>query len=133
MLGLRSENNTLHIASDELILDGRPTGLPGAGHFPVFHPDLRLTAPRAPKSRWRVPEWLSPALGGTGLSYHGDPARWSMDDEEQPLLQTVAKGQEFVADCVDHPQALDWIEGRIRTGLGLAVAPGTRVARRPRR
>ena len=117
--GMRSDNNTIHVASDELILDGRRTGLPGAGHFGTFHPDLRLTAPGAAKSLWQVPEWLCPTTGGTGLSYHGSAERWSVDAAGNTLLQTVAKGQEFVADCANHPQALDWIEQRVRTGLGL--------------
>lgn len=91
--GMRSDNNTIHVASDELVLDGRRTGLPGAGHFPVFHPDLRLTAPGAAKSLWRVPDWLCPTAGGPGLSYHKDAARWRVDEAGNTLLQTVAKGQ----------------------------------------
>jgi hypothetical protein len=119
--GERGDNNTLHIASPTLVLGGVDTGLPGAGHFRSFHPSLRLTAPGAAKSKWRIPQWLDPQAGGTGLSYHGDPARWSQDAEGHTLLQTVAKGQEFVADVTHHPQALAWIESTIRNGLGMAV------------
>lgn len=130
--GLRSANNTLHVASEELVLDGHATGLPGACHFPMFHPDLRLTAPGAAKSLWRVPSWLSPLSGGPGLSYHRDPARWSCDEQGHALLQTVAKGQEFVADCAGHPQALAWVEHMVRTGLGVAPAPVPAPPRRSR-
>lgn len=129
--GLRSDNNTIHVASDELVLDGRRTGLPGAGHFGTFHPGLRLTAPGAAKSLWRVPDWLSPTVGGPGLSYHKDRARWRQDEAGNMLLQTVAKGQEFVADCQGVPQALDWVENIVRMGLGVEPQPKRKRGARP--
>jgi hypothetical protein len=44
LMGTREANNTLHLASDELIIDGRPTGLPGGGAFSKFSPELVLSA-----------------------------------------------------------------------------------------
>lgn len=117
LTGERSANNTIHVASEELIIDGRRTGLPGGGAFPFFHPELRLTAPGASKSKWRVPAWLSPLNDGPGLSYHRDLARWTKDENGQDLLQTVAKGQEFVGDVAAIPQAGQWLEALIKTGM----------------
>lgn len=116
--GHRDANNTLLIASNELIIDGRKTGLPGASHFSHFTPQLRLTAPGASKSLWRVPDWLMPEDGKSILSYHGDLSRWR-NDERGNLLQTVAKGQEFVADISALPQAGVWVEQTVRAGLGI--------------
>ena len=58
MVGERDANNTLYLASDELIINGKPTGLPGASAFEHYRPDRVLTAPEGPKSRWAIPDWL---------------------------------------------------------------------------
>lgn len=120
--GHRHANNTLHVASPNLVLNGRDTGLPGAAAFSAFHEELVLTAPGAPKSLWRVPKWLGPA--GAALSYHKDPDRWKSDprDPDQHLLQSVAKGQEFVFDGAGTP-AEDWFERLARTALPPAPRP----------
>jgi len=51
--------------------------------------------------------WLDPRQGRTPLSFHGNPDRWSCR-EWNLYLQTVAKGQEFVLDCREYPEAVDW-------------------------
>lgn len=62
---------------------------------------LRLTHPGAPLRHWRIPPWLR----SCGLSFHRRPERWLADD----TLETVARGQEFVADTGDDPAALAWL------------------------
>ena len=66
------------------------------------HPDLRLSVEDGPPSLWRIPRWLE----RTGLSYHDRADRWRGDG----VLQSVARGQEFVADVGDDAEALDWAE-----------------------
>ena len=66
---------------------------------------LRLTVPEGPPSLWQVPPWLSE----TGLSYHHRPDRW----REGGRLQSVARGQEFVADIGERRDARDWLAGVI--------------------
>lgn len=119
--GKRHNNNTIHIASDRLILDGRDTGLAGAGIFPTLQPELVLTAPGCSKSLWEVPSWLRPQEGRRPLSYHGSPQRWSDGEEGMARLQSVAKGQEFVFDAQGLPEALAWVET-------LAALSGPRLA-----
>lgn len=81
-------------ASNDVVWCGRGrTGAP-ASDF------LRLTAPGALPSLWKVPAWLFE----TGLSYHGKPERWLPDNR----LQSVPRGQEFVADIGDRRDAQDW-------------------------
>ena len=65
-------------------------------------PELRLSLPGGPISRWAVPKWLSDA----GLTYHRDPVRWRSDD----TLEAVARGQEFVSDVTGCPDATMWLD-----------------------
>lgn len=76
-------------------------------------PILRLTVPEGPTSLWSVPEWLL----RSGLSYHGAQDRWS-----DGRLSLVGRGQEFVADPGDDPEAKRWLR-IIEAGLG-EVGPG---------
>lgn len=64
------------------------------------HPELRLTVPEGPPSLWQVPAWLR----RTRLSYHEREDRWREGDR----LQSVSRGQEFVADVGADEQAHEW-------------------------
>ena len=66
---------------------------------------LRLTVPGGPPSLWRRPEWLKRG----GLSYHDKPERWLRGGK----LQSVARGQEFVADIGRRQAPRDWLESVI--------------------
>lgn len=125
--GERQPNNTLYIASPTLVLNGQDTGLPGGGAFPRLHEELVLTAPGKSKSLWRVPSWLEEMP----LSYHGDRSRWRKDDAGH-LLQTVAKGQEFVFDAGNNPHVSAWIDQLVRQGLGVGLNAPTQKKPRMR-
>ncbi len=62
---------------------------------------LRLTVPEGPPSLWRVPGWLRE----TGLSYHDRADRW----HDNGRLQSVARGQEFVANIGERTDASEWL------------------------
>lgn len=66
--------------------------------------ELRLTAPHAPPSCWRAPDWLA----RSGLSYHANSARW-----HDGHLDLVSRGQEFVTDVdpASNPEAMSWLAG----------------------
>jgi len=101
-------HNTLYIAREELSLAGSAHDVPGAGVFPVFRPELCLTAPgQAKRSRWRLPAWFHPSEGRRPLTYHGNLSRWSKADG-WAYINTVGRGQEFVLHTDDYPEALDW-------------------------
>jgi len=70
-------------------------------------PALRLTVAGGPPSIWRRPKWLKPG----GLSYHDRADRWLSGDR----LQSVARGQEFVADIGKRKSPRDWLERIIET------------------
>ncbi len=62
---------------------------------------LRLTIPGGPPSLWRRPAWLKHG----GLSYHDRAERWLPGGK----LQSVARGQEFVADIGRRQAPRDWL------------------------
>ena len=105
-----SKNNAIYLATDALHLGRTPLELTGGGVFRKFSPNLLLTAEGSSRSLWRLPAWFSPEGRLSGLSYHGNPSRWTRQDNST-LLQTVAKGQEFVLDCEHYPESKNWLAG----------------------
>lgn len=66
---------------------------------------LRLTVPEGPPSLWKRPHWLKKG----GLSYHDRPSRWMRGRR----LQSVARGQEFVADIGRRKEPREWLQSMI--------------------
>jgi Nucleotide modification associated domain 3 len=101
---------SLYISSDRLTLPGVTLNLPGAGIFPHYHPSLCLTSqiPCVSRRNWRLPRWMSPTGGRTALTYHPDPQSWETK-EDHVLLKSAGRGQEFVLDCDDYPDAVEWL------------------------
>ena len=67
--------------------------------------------------------------GGIRLSYHRAPWRW-----QDGRLQSVAKGQEFVADIGEHADAHRWLSALFTNTdqVGAAAAKrGVRTSGRP--
>lgn len=83
-------NNTIYVASDSLMIDGKDTGLPGAGTL-RFSDDLDLTAPGQSHSRWKLIDVFKDK--SIILSYH-DKDKCIKDG----YFQSAARGQEFVFD-----------------------------------
>ena len=77
------------------------------GPFPSYSDQLVLTELGKSRSRWRLPKWFYPAVGKAVLSYHGNVTRWTAS-ENCADLQSVARGQEFVLDADDYPEAAEW-------------------------
>lgn len=102
--------DSLYMATDKLSLPNLATPLPGAGCFENFSRLRCLTAQGAAKrSIWQLPAWFHPAGRASGLSYHHTASRWTpLDDAVQ--LQSVGRGQEFVLDCDDYPEAFAWLQ-----------------------
>lgn len=104
-----SQNNTIYVGADALRLRRTLMGVSGGGVFREFLPRHRLTAEGKARSLWRLPAWFSPEGRLSSLSYHGLHSRWTRLGDST-LLQTVAKGQEFVLNCDDYPESEGWIE-----------------------
>lgn len=99
------KKNTLYMASKALHIGDRLTDFAGYG---IFKRGLCLTASQASGRRkvstWTVPRWLNPRQNGVGMTYHGDLDRWGTD-----TVETVARGQEFIADIAGCSAALEWL------------------------
>lgn len=100
--------DSLYISTDHLKLPGIVTDKPGAAVFQKFDPALCLTALGMSRSVWRLPSWFYPGEGKSGLSYHTRSARFRLE-EDYVLLRSVGRGQEFVLDCGEYPEALNWL------------------------
>jgi hypothetical protein len=81
---------------------------PGAGVFQRFDPALCLTAPGRLRSTWRLPRWFYPDEEKSTLSYHNSLSRWRIE-KDYVLLNSVGRGQEFVLDCQEYPEAVNWL------------------------
>ena len=104
-----SQNNTIYVGADSLRLGRTPLGVNGGGVFREFAPRLRLTADGKTRSLWNLPAWFSPEGRLSSLSYHGKQSRWTQQGDSV-LLQTVAKGQEFMLNCEHYPESESWIK-----------------------
>lgn len=93
--------NTVYVAA------GTDTAY-AAGTFRLVADPLKLTVPdQKNRSFWRLPKWFYPSQGRSALSYHSDLSRWRLD-ENYAYLRSVKRGQEFVLDAQDYPEAADW-------------------------
>ena len=110
-LGGYDETNTVHVASENLDL-GDSLSAPGFGVSRRFDGRLVLTEPGKGVSEWRLPRWFYPDGNKTPLSYHGDLARWKYD-RDYAYLQSVGRGQEFVLDLKQYPEAVNWVSGLV--------------------
>jgi len=105
--GQPDRNNTVYLASESLVLDGQPTGLPGAGTLRVYDSHLSLTRPQARlPSEWLLPGCFHPDGSVAPLSYHARSTRWQRAGD-QCHLRAVSRGQEFVTELP--PDALPWL------------------------
>ncbi|MCW8193370.1 hypothetical protein F6455_01055 [Proteobacteria bacterium 005FR1] len=102
-------NNTLYIATEQLVVNGTPTGLAGAGTFEQLMDKLVLTAPDARlTSFWKLPSLFYPSEHRQ-LSYHLDLQRWKLDGETC-YLQSAGRGQEFVLDGAEESEVGEWLQ-----------------------
>jgi hypothetical protein len=104
-------SNTLYVARRYLTLPGVAAGvLDGAGVFRRFSKQLMLTdSDSAKPSQWELPQWFYPRDGKYSLTYHRNMARWQRK-ENFTTLKAVARGQEFLLDTNDFPEAIEWLK-----------------------
>lgn len=119
--GIEPVPNVIYTAADRLDSD---TELPGWGIFRRFSEDLCLSHPgqtagkngKAKPSLWRLPAWMNPwrpENGRSPLTYHGTQALWKGSDERFSILQTAGRGQEFVLNADEYPEAWPWAKSLI--------------------
>jgi hypothetical protein len=104
------KRNTIYVAAQ-----ARGDSGYDAGAFRTLRSDLILTEEGRSASNWRLPSWfLRPGIAPT-LTYHCSVTLWSQQ-RDFVRLRTVGRGQEFVLDTKDYPEATDWARKIIQTG-----------------
>jgi len=105
-------NNTIYIGKDTLELPGQgPEKLAGSGVFNKFSNHLVLTASNSKSPLlWELPDWFYPYKNKTPLTYHSDLSRWKKKNQST-LLNLVARGQEFILNVDEYPEAIGWLKG----------------------
>ena len=93
-------NNTIYVASPQLVFDGNDSGLPGSGVL-SFSESRTLTAPGMSRSRWK----LNGIIGEIRLSYHYN------NRVREGYFDSVKRGQEFVFD--EDPRVIEWAKSVI--------------------
>ncbi|MDE0102381.1 MAG: hypothetical protein OXN89_08370 [Bryobacterales bacterium] len=107
-------NNSLYVAATSLDIDGNETSLPGAGLLAGLDSRLTLTDPAVNRrTDWRLPPWFWDGVGAPQLTYHRDARRWRRTPNWSHV-RSVSKGQEFVFDAADVPQAMRWVTMLVR-------------------
>ena len=61
---------------------------------------------------WRLPSWMFPSFGRSALSYHKNLKYWDQL-VDYTLLKSAGRGQEFVLDSDDYPEAVEWLANLI--------------------
>ena len=122
-------NNTVYIAADSLVLDGKDTGLPAAGYFLKEADEIVLTEKGKNRTLWSLPEWIYPSAGKKPLSYHKNAALWRKN-EGFVELKTVGRGQEFVLDSEYYPESTEWLKGLILSQEGNFAASGDELLKK---
>ena len=79
--------------------DGNVRGL-GIGVFVPFGPYANSTL-------WELPAWFFPE-SKPALTYHGKMDRWQRK-EENVLLKSASRGQEFILQTEHYPEAKSWL------------------------
>lgn len=102
-------NNTVYLAAPKLDLQGKQSApIRGAGVFGAYNDSLCLTAPGETRGVWRLPLWFYPEGAKRPLSHHASSTRWK-NDGRYSFLTTVGRGQEFIFDTQDYPEAVPWV------------------------
>lgn len=103
------KRNVLYIASDKLVVNRQTLSLPGSG---CLRTGYRLSHGNMRPSLWRVPDWLNPKQGGSGMTFHSLD-RW----EKEGTVRSAARGQEFVAAPPQQESVFEWINGLLHEAL----------------
>jgi hypothetical protein len=117
--GIEKKPNAIYLAAESLQEQGN---VPGWGLFKRYDPRLCLTRLSPDKcadkpSLWELPPWMNPwkdpLKPRKALGLHDDKNRWSGSGENAVVLQSVSRGQEFILDCADYPEAIVWAQDLI--------------------
>lgn len=93
-------NNTIYVASEKLIINGKETELAGYGTF-KYSDELVLTKDGLSRSRWELPDFFK----DVAISHH------NANSFKNGYFQSAAIGQEFVIS--ENDKVAEWAKGII--------------------
>jgi hypothetical protein len=103
-------NNVVYIAKPQLEINGIILkDVPGAGVLPRYSSELQLTAQDADKvTDWELPGWFYPGESRKPLTFHPNLQRsWNLHGN-RTKLKAASRGQEFIIDSQEYPEAISW-------------------------
>lgn len=103
--------DSIYMANDSSLVESLGVDVRSAGVFDRINESLILTRPGMSRSNWRLPPDFFPGTRDP-LSYHSDPARWTMDGNEAGL-RLASRGQEFVLDLEQYPGVQQWLASSV--------------------
>ena len=108
--GKYSSDNTLYVAAEKLIIDGKQTDLPGFGTF-KYKEELVLTKDNLSRSKWKInPEWdIDNFFENNTISFH------SKNSIKDGYFQSVYRGQEFVIS--ENDKVTQWTYNLIKNNI----------------
>ena len=111
------KNNVIYTAKPILQVPGGETR-PGSGVFGRIKPFLVLSCASRDSgaSFWELPGWCYPRKGLYPLTYHNKMERWQRRGATT-LLRTAPRGQEFVLDAEQYPEAVGWVLSLLKVGV----------------
>ena len=103
--------NTVYTARETLSLPGDVAfSCEGVGVFHEIKDKLILTERKSSKpSLWSLPSWFFPVGNRAPLTYHQKLKLWR-NNGDNVLLNSAARGQEFILNCTDYPEAVGWLK-----------------------
>ncbi len=104
----RSKLDSVYVSTNQLSSPNAVVNQPGAGTFKRFDPALCLTAPGKSRRFWQLPSWFRPKDKKPVLTYHKSSNFYPLEND-CVLLKSACLGQEFVLDCEEYPEAIDWL------------------------
>ncbi len=122
-------NNTLYIAREQLDAGGTTGDIPGYGAFKYFSEALQLSEKDNSGSFWMMPTWLKPRGRSRSVwsSHPNGTTCWTpiCDETESTVVCHrihLGPGQEFVLDCGEYPESIEWALAKIHAGHSLRAS-----------
>ncbi len=102
-------NNTIYIGSKTLLPE-ISENYSGYGIFKSIRDIQILTDMRqGNRSIWKLPACFYPSEEKLALTYHRKKERWTIENNEVVILNSVGRGQEFVLDIGLYPNINRWL------------------------
>jgi hypothetical protein len=105
----KSKENTLYVGNQDLIIDNNLVlANGGAGSFKTYREELQLTAKNSNLTDWLLPSFFYSEDQSKRLSCHPSNESWKRRGDKVSLKATPI-GQEFILDCLDNNEAIEWL------------------------